>query len=89
MKIVAKPIDAVVLFEGEKIPRPHRFRCRWDGENEEPATVKVDYIFETERVNLVGAPAILYRCQSQINGVMKPYELRYLVKECRWELYKI
>ena len=74
MKIVAKPIDAVVYFTGKETPRPYRFRCC--PENGEAEAVKIDRIFQTERTNIAGAPAIVYRCPSQIGDTMKLYELR-------------
>lgn len=90
MKIVARPIDAVVLFTGKDTPRPYRFRYKEEGGDEnEQVTVKIDRIFQTEKTNIAGAPAYVYRCQSELNGTMKLYELRYFIKECRWELYKI
>lgn len=88
MKIVALPIDAVVYFMGKEMPKPYRFRCREEN-GEEAAPVKIDRIYDVEKTNIAGAPAFVYRCQSEIDGVMKLYELRYFVRECCWELYKI
>lgn len=89
MKIVAQPIDAMVYFAEKGIPRPFRFRCRELGQEPEAQAVTVGRIFETEQTNIAGAPAIVYRCQSEVEGIAKLYELRYFIRECRWELYKI
>lgn len=86
MKIVALPIEAIVSFTGQNKPRPHRFRYREDGGWK---TIHIDRILKTEERNIAGSPSFLYCCQSQIDGVMKLYELRYSIKECRWNLYKI
>ena len=88
MKIVARPIDAAVLFRGKEPPLPRSFRFQEERDGER-ITVRVEHVFDMEQTNVAGAPAFVYRCQSQIGEVMKPYELRYFVKECRWELYKI
>ena len=87
MKIVAEPIDALVLFKGKEKPMPYRFKyidslgiCR---------EIKIDRILYSEESKLAGVRAFIYSCQSLIENEQKRYELKYIIGEYRWELYKM
>lgn len=87
MKILAEPIDTIVKFTGNEKPKPYKFRyCEEDGKYRE---VKVDRIIMCNETKLAGIRAFVYRCQSQVDGTEKLYELKYIVQDCRWELYKM
>lgn len=89
MKILSEPIDAIVKFrcDGEKKPIPYKFR--YQDRNANLYEVKVDKIFQVEEWKLAGVKSLVYRCASIICGVEKTYEIRYIIEECRWELYKM
>ena len=87
MKIVAKPVDAVAVFTEREFPRPCKFRFYQD--SGEKTEVKVDRIHTVERSHLAGIDALVYHCQSVIGREEKLYQLKYIIGECRWELYKI
>ncbi|HVI42253.1 MAG TPA: hypothetical protein VM577_16495 [Anaerovoracaceae bacterium] len=87
MKILAEPIEAVVRFKLKEKPMPYKFR--YSDKEELYHEVKVDKILMIEETKLAGIRAFVYRCQSEIDGNMKIYELKYLVSDCRWELYKM
>ena len=57
-------------------------------ENGAAHVVNVDKVVSSEAVRPAGMDAFIFRCQSEIRGVMKQYELAYRVKPHRWELYK-
>lgn len=42
-----------------------------------------------EETKVAGIKAFVYLCQSEVDGVAKLYELKYLISDCRWELYKM
>lgn len=87
MKILAAPIDAIVVFKGKSRPRPFKFKyC--DG-NDIIHEIRIDEITHEEETKIGGIKAFIYRCQSEIGGEIKIYELKYRVNECRWELYKM
>ena len=87
MKIVAKPIDAIVVFKGKERPLPYRFKFRDDaGEKRE---ITVGKILVVEDHQLGGIKSLVYDCQSCIDDSERRYQLKYFVNECRWELYKI
>lgn len=87
MKIVARPVDMIAVFYQKGQPVPYKFR--YETREGIRKKIQVDLVLETEKRNLAGIPVILYRCQSQYEGQEIRYELKYLIKEVRWELYKI
>lgn len=87
MKILAEPIDTLVMFKGTEKPMPYRFKyVDQEGIRQE---VKIDKILYTEESRMAGVRAFIYSCQSMIGKEAKRYELKYIVAECRWELYKM
>ena len=86
MKILAKPVQMIAVFDEKGVPTPLRFKIEEDGA---PCVVNVDKIISTETVRPAGIDAFVFLCQSEIHGVMKQYELIYRVKPHQWELYKI
>lgn len=87
MKIVAAPIDAVVYFRGKQKPMPYKFK--YESADSIIREVKVDQVIQVEERKLAGIKTFIYSCQSLMGNEMKRYELKYIVAECRWELYKI
>lgn len=87
MKILAEPIEAAVWFKSKEKPHPVKFR--YSDSNGTVRKVNVDKIISIDEIKTAGIRAFVYRCQSEINGSMKLYELKYLVSDCRWELYKM
>lgn len=88
MKLLAKPVDAMVVFRTDgKHPRPYKFKIEDD--NGEKQTIFVDQVISSDKTKVCGAENILYKCQSTINGVEKRFELKYYCSRCEWQLYKI
>lgn len=87
MKILAEPIEAAVWFKSKEKPHPVKFR--YSGGDGLLRKVNVDKIISVDEIKTAGIRAFVYRCQSEIDGAMKVYELKYLVSDCRWELYKM
>lgn len=90
MKIVAKPIKAVVIFEYDdknKPPMPYKFKVREDSGEE--ITIVVDRFISVSKSRNAGEECIIYQCQSEINGIEKRYELKYSIQKCTWQLYKM
>lgn len=87
VKIIAEPISAIVRFKNKQKPVPYKFlytdQCGLSHE------IKIDKINEVSEVKLVGIKSLIYRCESNINGIQKMYELKYVINEYRWELYKM
>ena len=91
MKIVAKPIKTLAVFQyDDGTPMPYRFKIKGaGGEPEEEITVTVGSVLRTDRTRIAGKESIVYHCQSIIGDVEKRYELKYIIPECRWVLYKM
>lgn len=87
MKIIAKPIDMVVWFTRNGSPNPVRFRFERDDEAFE--TIRIDKIICRTMEKLAGNNMIVYRCQSQINGAIRTYEIKYELSTCKWILFKM
>ena len=87
MKIVAKPVDMIAVFYQGRHPVPHKFKyLETDGSMK---YIHVERILASEVRKAGNAEAILYQCQSRMEGEVKRYELKFFLKEARWELYKI
>jgi hypothetical protein len=82
MKVLMKPIEMVVWFDLEGLPRPVRFRI--DGE-----VIKVEQVCTLSEEKLAGNRTKIFRCQSEIDGQLKSFELKYELQTCKWFLFKI
>jgi hypothetical protein len=87
MKIVAKPIDVIVTFGKAGKPLPYKFR--YEADDDMGREIRIDKIISIENRKLAGIDSILYTCQSEIDGMLSIYELKYIIGQYRWELYKI
>ena len=87
MKIISKPIDAIVVFRCGNKPLPYKFRYREQDSSDKE--VYVGKIIYSQQQRIAGQTAYVYDCQSEIDGIQKRYQLKYLISDCRWELYKM
>ena len=87
MKLLMRPIDAIVVFKGSGKPLPYKFRyTEPDGTNRE---VYIKRILTASEERFAGVPVYVYDCQSDIGGAERRYQLKYFIPECRWELFKM
>ncbi len=89
MKLRNLPIDVIARFrvKGPEIPDPYKFRYK--DEHGNAYDVRVERIYHIKDHHFGGKRFFIYRCVSHIAGEERMYELRYLVDECKWELYKM
>ena len=88
MKIVAKPIKTMVVFEYEgKTPIPYKFKLQLDDGSEK--IIRIDKRITSYRQKIGGLDTLIYECQSVIDGIEKRYTLKYILSDCRWPLYAI
>ena len=87
MKVIAKPVNMIAAFDESGIPTPLKFKIQ--EANSEYRVIKVDKIISSESIKPAGMDSIVFLCQSEVQNVMKRYELIYRVKSHQWELYKI
>lgn len=85
MKVVAKPIDMLALFDVAGLIHPLRFRL----EEDERIVIKVDEVFSRNLEKKAGIPVLTFDCISIIEGQRRAYQLKYEIEENRWILFKI
>jgi hypothetical protein len=86
VKIIARPIRIIALFDEKGAPTPLRFQIEEEGERK---VVKVDQVVSAEAIRPAGMDALVFRCQSGVRDTLIQYELIYRVKTHTWELYKM
>ncbi|MCX8131862.1 MAG: hypothetical protein N3I35_17415 [Clostridia bacterium] len=86
MKVYMKPIKMICMSNENGAVTPIRFQIKDD--SKELITIKVDSITQSSEEKLAGNKMLIYRCQSEIEGVEKVYELKYEISTCKWYLYK-
>ena len=65
MKVVSRPVDAIVVFKGKNKPLPYKFRyTESDGACRE---IVVDRIILIDEQKFAGSRSIVYDCQSSID----------------------
>ncbi|KUO75745.1 MAG: hypothetical protein APF81_17870 [Desulfosporosinus sp. BRH_c37] len=82
MKVLMKPIDMIAWFTKHGVPNPIRFRI-------DDQVIKVQQVTSKSEEKLAGNRMIIFRCQSEINGVLRAFELKYELQTCKWFLFKM
>ena len=87
MKIYMQPIESIAWFTREGIPHPLKYRILT--EDNTYKTIKVAKVLFRAEEKIAGNRMLLFRCQGEINGVLKIFELKYELSTCVWYLYKV
>jgi len=82
MKILSTPITVLAHFEIDGPPHPLRFKL-----NDE--TIRIEQVVSVTEEKLAGNRMLCFRCQSEIGGVLKPFEIKFELGTCKWYLYKM
>lgn len=85
MKVVAKPIDVVAYFDKDGV-HPARFKIEG---KEGDVVVKIGRVIKKNMEKLAGNNMVVFTCESEINGQVKPYEIKYELNTMKWILFKI
>lgn len=86
MKVVNKNIEMIALFkEGE--PRPIRLRIT--DEMGELQVYRIDQILSKGIKKVDNQNIWAFNCFIIVNGMKRLCEIRYILSETRWVLYKI
>ena len=86
MKIVSKNLDMICHFNSDGM-NPIKFRYSEDNGSEK--VIKVDRVISKNMERLCGNNAWIFDCQSIINGSERLYQLKFIISECKWLLWKI
>ena len=87
MKVYMRQIKMIAWFAENGTLTPLKFQIKGDGS--EFITIRVDSITERSEEKLAGNKMMIYRCQSEIDGIEKQYELKYETSSCKWYLWKM
>ena len=78
----------MVVFEYEgKMPIPYKFKFQQDDGSEK--IIRIDKRITSYTQRIAGIDTIIYECQSVIDGIEKRYKLKYILSQCKWQLYAI
>jgi len=81
MKVLMTPIEVLAWFENGT-PHPIRFKLA-DKE------VKIEQVVSMTEERLAGNKILCFRCQSEIDGELKPFEIKFELGTCKWFLWKM
>ena len=82
MKILMKPIEMIAWFTIDGVPNPIRYRV-------DDKVIRVGQVTSRSEEKLAGNRMIIYRCNSEINGELRAFELKYELLTCKWFLFKM
>ena len=82
MIILSTPITVLAHFEIDGTPHPLRFKLA-DKE------IKIEQGLSVTEEKLAGNKMLIFRCQSEIGGVLKPFEIKFEMGTCKWFLWKM
>jgi len=86
MKLISKEIDIVTVFDKNGKIQPIKFKFE---DKDSTKVIKVDKVIDLVDCKFAGDSFIVYKCQSCINNIIKPFELKFERRTCKWYLYKI
>lgn len=88
MITLAEPVEVGVVCQKKDKPVPKKFKWA-PSPNDETVVVEISKILSVEEIREVGSRAYLYRCQSFIDGLLKTYELKFIIDRHEWQLFKM
>ncbi len=81
MKVYMRPVE-MLAWVNEEGSHPLKFRL-----NDE--VIKVEQVLSSIQEKLAGNLMVVCKCQSEMNGELKPFELKFEIHVCKWFLFKI
>lgn len=87
MKVIAKYIEVISHTDIKGNIRPLRFKII--NEDKSESIIKIDRVTCMEKEKLAGNLMLVFKCQSVIDGMETPYEIKYELSSCKWMLFKI
>jgi hypothetical protein len=82
MKILATPIEVLAYYDLTGKLKPLRMKLN-------NKTIKIEQVVSVTEEKLAGNRMLVYRCQSEIKGELRPFELKYELSTCKWMLWKM
>lgn len=82
MKILSTPITVLAHFELDGTPHPIRFKHAGQ-------EIRIEQVLSMTEEKLAGNRMMIFRCQSEIDGALKPFEIKFEIGTCKWFLWKM
>lgn len=82
MKVIMAPVEMVARFDIHGNPEPARFA--YGGK-----VIDVEQILEVREEKLAGNRMKIYSCQSDIDGKLTRYDIKFELQTMKWFLYKM
>ena len=82
MKTRMTPISVLAHFDLTGTPHPLRFKLA-------DKMIKIEQVVSVTEEKLVGNKMLCFRCQSEIGGELKPFEIKFEINTCKWFLWKM
>ena len=82
MKTQMTPIEVLAHFDNDGILHPIRFKLA-DKE------AKIEHVVSVTEEKQAGNKMMIFRCQSEINGELRPFEIKFELGTCKWYLWKM
>lgn len=77
----------IAWFNVEGVIMPLKFRL--ETENHLLKTIKIEEILYHKEEKIAGNLIRTYACTIQLNGIIKPCEIKYELDTCKWLLFKV
>jgi len=81
MKIYMTPIEVLAWFENGT---PHPLRVKLNGKE-----LRIEQVLSMTEDKLAGNRMLVFRCQSEIEGELRPFEIKFELNTCKWYLWKM
>ena len=82
MKTQMTPIEVIAHFKNDGTIHPLRLKLNDD-------TIRIEQVVSVTEDRLAGNKMLCFRCQSEFDGVLKPFEIKFEVQTCKWFLFKM
>ena len=82
MRVLMKPIEMIAWFTKDGVLNPVRYKL-------DDKVIRVEQVTSRSEEKLAGNRMIIYRCQSELNGELRPFELKFELQTCKWFLFKM
>ena len=82
MKILSAPISVLAHFETDGTPHLIRFKLADE-------TIKIEQVVSVTEEKLAGNKMLIFRCQSEFDGELRLFEVKFEVGICKCFLWKM
>ena len=82
MKTQMTPIEVLAHFDLTGTPHPIRFKLADE-------TIRIEQVVSVTEEKLAGNRMMIFRCQSENGGELRPFEIKFEINTCKWFLWKM